>query len=118
MTLQLVELEWRGMPPALYCPACGAPVYEEAQDPTPCPHVVFSYIDIVGDFDHLNERHTELAEQASRLAEERDTLAVDEFIQAMDSTKVLCFSLTTNGMACGPTSSTVYAAFDFCPHEP
>ena len=40
---------------------------------------------------------------------------VEELLEQLDSKSILCFSITTSGVASGPTSSMVYVAVDFCP---
>ena len=42
---------------------------------------------------------------------------VEELLEQLDSKSILCFSITTSGIACAPTSSTVYVAVDFCPRK-
>ena len=54
MLPKLVELEWQGDPPNLYCPVCGAPIYEMDKEPEICQHILFTYMDLVGEFDYLN----------------------------------------------------------------
>ena len=115
MTIPVINLEYSGMPEDIYCPVCGTPIYAEGKSPS-CEHVVFTYITEIGDFDHV-AAHMEARVAAIReRAEEDENLdPVSTLLGQMESTSILCFSVTTSGVACGPTASTVYVAVDFCP---
>ena len=41
--------------PDIYCPDCGTPIHDPDSFPS-CPHVVFSYITELGDFDYVAPR--------------------------------------------------------------
>jgi hypothetical protein len=71
--------------PKFHCPVCGAEVFTENGEPTdkPCEHVLFSWIDQVGDF-----------------------------LSRCPDTAVL-FAMESSGMACGPVSLTVIHAIKF-----
>ena len=116
MTFPAINLEYSGMPADVYCPVCGQALYTQKEDATSCEHVVFSYLPDIGEFDYvasyLEAQVDSIMEQAE---DDKDREPVDILLEQLDSTSILCFSITTSGVACGPTSSTVYVAVDFCP---
>jgi hypothetical protein len=40
---------------------------------------------------------------------------VEALLEQLNSKSILCFSVTSSGVACGPSSATVYVAVDFDP---
>ena len=115
MTIPVINLDYSGMPADIYCPVCGTPIYAEGRSPS-CGHVVFTYITEIGDFDHVSPHmEAQVATIRERAEDDEHLDPVSTLLGQMDSTSILCFSVTTTGVACGPTSSTVYVAVDFCP---
>ena len=103
------------MPADIYCPVCGTPIYAEGQSPS-CEHVVFTYITETGEFDHIaGPMEAQVAAMGERAEDDENLNPVSTLLGQIDSTSILCFSVTTSGVACGSTSSTVYVAVDFCP---
>ena len=104
------------MPADVYCPVCGQALYTQKEDATSCEQVVFSYLADIGEFDyvasHLEAQVNSIMEKAE---DDEDADPVDILLEQLESTSILFFSITTSGVACGPTSSTVYVAVDFCP---
>jgi hypothetical protein len=93
-----------------HCPACGAEVFTgdgEATD-KPCEHVLFSWIDAVGDFYNAAEALKELLEDEDSWSYPSD----EEFLSRCPDTAVL-FALEHSGMACGPVSLTAIHAIEF-----
>ena len=113
-----MELEWMGFAPRVYCPACGMPIVEEDMDSEICEHVLFMYSGLSGEFEHVSPDIEDLAEQAKEIADEEHSDPAEELIKLLNERQqvnsVLCFSITTSGMACGPISSTECFAIDFC----
>lgn len=111
---QLVEIDnfWNGV--AFYCPACGAEVYApEGQGTcTPCEHLLFSWIDAVGDFENARPEIQEILEQVST-EDEPEPCPFDEVLLDALPDNTVVFALTHHGMACGPTSLTVFHAIQF-----
>jgi len=95
----------------IYCPVCGERIGVETE--AYCDHVLFVYLDMIGEFIWSAN-----PPQSQRIEDDEELETPDEKIKALlkeiNSDSVLCVSFTTSGMACGPMSSTVYMAFDFC----
>lgn len=111
---QLVEIDnfWNGV--AFYCPACGAEIYapEGQGTQSPCEHLLFSWIDAVGEYENP---HSEVATLLEKLTAEDDyepSPFDDNLLEGLPDNSVL-FSLTHHGMACGPVSTTVMHAVRF-----
>lgn len=123
MTIQKVTLDFPSGEdlPAFYCPACGESLQqpEEASELPVCDHVEYRYIDIVGDFDYINDEAQALIDGWEAKAE-TDDLDYDMYgavsdleEKRTDSTKMI-IEITTSGMGCGgPMSSTVTYGFKF-----
>lgn len=96
--------------PKFHCPACGAEVFTETGDPTekPCEHILFSWIDQVGEFYNTTEEIKALVEDRENWLSPSD----DEFLARCPETAVL-FAMEYNGMACGPVSLTLIHAIKF-----
>ncbi len=95
-----------------HCPACGAVIFDERGEPTPnpCKHLLFSWIDEVGDFYNP-------ADEVKQILEEDDILPFDdETLEKFPETTVI-FRLVSFGMACGPVSITVIHAINFLDEE-
>ncbi len=113
---QLVEFDnlWNGT--EFHCPACGAEIYTADGEPTssPCPHLMFSWLDAVGEYDNPSSDIKSLLKQLS----DADDYGYepcphdDELLDALPDDAVL-FALTQHGMACGPVSSTIIHAVRF-----
>jgi hypothetical protein len=114
MAVQIVEMEWQGDPAPIYCPACGHPIYEMDKNPQKCPHVLFTYLSEIGNFDYIIDDLKDTVDRINEFAGEEDINPVKTFLLTIDSESTLCFSITTTGIAHGPVSSTVYVAIDFC----
>lgn len=96
----------------LYCPVCGSLICGKAEKKghVPCKHVLFLHIDIVG-FVHTAPN----CQQAVSEAEEADDPIqfVLDHLDAGRQSSTLCFSTTSDGVACGPCSCTACVAIDF-----
>ena len=77
--------------------------------------MLFTYLDMVGEFDHVREDIAEAVAESVEMAEEQDLLPPEVLVDALESSSVLCMSLTAHGMGCGPISATVYVGIDFNP---
>ena len=115
MQMPIVNLEFSGDPPSIYCPVCATLILGPDPPPT-CEHVLFSMIHEIGEFNqvapHLQTHVDSVTEQAEEEGLDPEDM-VAELLQRMDSKSVLSFSVTTSGVACGPASTTVYVAVDF-----
>ena len=117
MSNKIIDLEFQGDPPNIYCPVCGTVIHAEGKEPS-CEHVVFSYLCDIGEFIYLAPRIEDMASKLIEKAEDDDLdyeAQIEAILEKLSSKSILCFSITTTGMACGPTSSAVYVAADFRP---
>ena len=118
MSIKIVDLEFKGDPPNIYCPVCGEEIYAEDEEPS-CEHViVLSYPcdknEVLFIAPRIKEQIASIIEKANK-----DNMDYNETIKTvlkeLNSTSILCFSITTSGIARAPSSSKVYVAVDFCP---
>ena len=133
MSVPIVKLEWNGDPAPFYCPVCGKVVFDVDSDEDYCKHIIFTYIDVVGEYESIPEH---LLEKAGQYLKENGTVCFDcepelieycmhadffDFLDALsytiDSPSAFIISLTTNGMACGPCSCTPVIGVDFKPEK-
>lgn len=91
-----------------HCPACGAVVFTEGGEPTnkPCEHLLFSWINEVGEFYNAAEGLNELLEDDESSSDPSD----DEFLSRCPDTAVL-FALESSES--WPVSIRVVHAFKF-----
>jgi len=123
MSISMVELNFEDSPPEIYCPVCGIAIYADdksdesskCEHPN-CKHLVFSYVDICDGFQYVAPYLQKQVESVFENEETEDD-PVKALLNQMESNSILCYSITTSGMACGPVSSTVIVAFDFCPSQ-
>lgn len=91
-----------------HCPVCGQVVCKEGEfTDKPCKHLLFSWVDQVGEFENL-------APEIGPLVESEDffLLSDEEFLEKCPDTAVL-FALESKSMACGPVYCTVVHAINF-----
>lgn len=107
---QYVTIQNYSGSPKFHCPACGAEVFTEDGEHTkkPCEHVLFSWIDQVGEFYNTADEIRDLVEDDESWFCPSD----EEFLTRCPGTAVL-FALESSGMACGPVSLTVIHAIKF-----
>ena len=118
MAVPVINLEYEGPPADVYCPVCGQALYTQKADATSCAHVVFSYLPDIAEFDYIAPYlEAQVDSIMEQVEDDEDIDPVDMLLEQLESTSILCFSITTSGVACGPTSSTVYVAVDFCPPQ-
>ena len=100
-------------PPAIFCPACGVLILGHGEENI-CPHVLFTYLDMVGDFSAIAPAF----EKAIRGIMEDDKVH-DPVKAAMGlfagKGSVFCLTVNFSGMGCGPVGGTLTAAFDYSP---
>jgi len=110
MNIPTVELEDEAL--KVHCPACGALICTpESCDP--CPHVLFMYDDMVGDFHFIQPRLASVVDESKKAAQDEDFDALKVLIAVLDSPSMLCFGVTTTGMACVSISVTNYIGIEF-----
>ena len=88
-------------------------IHGKNEDPERCKHVVFSYIDEIGDFAHVAPGIEGIVAEAMERARAENEDPVEFVLSRLESTSILCWSMTVEGMTCGPYSITCNVAVDF-----
>jgi len=131
MSTPMISLDYAGMPPEIYCPACGKGVCTEAPVKTYCPHVCLIHTDSGGDVvwvrKNLKKNWTKLLKKAAK--EEGVVIDADYTVEDYESEmdwdvvfQMLCdtvmspsaFGLVT-GTHMGPNAVAALVVFDFNP---
>ena len=104
-----------------YCPVTGQLIVNDEVFQA-SPATVFTYIDEVGEFEHILPELNEIWEGVEAEADD-DDFAIDlfeKFVEKIEDGAIVCFEITTFGMACGPVSSTVRIAINmnYCDENP
>ena len=102
-----------------YCPVTGHLIKDD-HSYQPSPATLFTFVDEVGDFEtlhpNLQGKWDKIKEQAENDEEEEDYIDTenlfDRFLEQVNITSLVCFIITTRGIACGPVSSTVRIGID------
>jgi hypothetical protein len=107
---QYVEIESCWDSCTFHCPVCGRVVFTEEGNPTtqPCEHVLFSWINQVGEYYNP-------APDMRALLEEEDPAPLpcdSDFLERCPDSAVL-FGFHSQGMACGPVSLTIVHGIRF-----
>ena len=97
-----------------FCPATGKPVFDEGGVASPA--VDFVYIYEVGEIDYASAEAEAAWEGMKPAPDEDEDDFEDErferFVETYDRPNVVCFEITTHGLACCPVSSTVAIGID------
>jgi hypothetical protein len=102
----LIEQVWDNS--KFHCPVCGAPICSaDSLTDHPCPHLLFSWIDEVGEYENLSPS----------LEEKIDFEEVigpwdEDLLNKLPATAVV-FAFEIRDMACGPITHTVAHAINF-----
>jgi len=116
MSKAMAQLEWKGPPPAIFCPACGAAIYADDEEVSDrCAHVLFTYLSDTAEFDYVSPACRSVIEAVLGATADQGQDFVNQVLRRLNSTSVLGLAITTKGMACGPVGSTVCVAVDFMP---
>ena len=104
---------------SLHCPVCGKQVIGVDADDNYCDHVLFIFVDAIGEFVHVADKmkkHTAVWENDDEWdkIEEQNMGIMDYLLDKLPDTAML-IEIETSGMACAPVTNTDYIAFDFCP---
>lgn len=109
-----VDLDFRDFGSNLCCPVCGAAIILPEEEIGMCPHLLFAWIDVVGDF---LDPHTRPEIRALACPDDEDEYftPLDEEFLAKCPRHTVVFNLTESGFGCSgaPTSTTVSAGFQF-----
>src|SRR6056297_1425597 len=99
------ELDYRGLPPEIHCPVCGSEITGTLD--IPCEHLLFSYVYEVGEFSQVPERiNNEYGDKIDELEHSEMEDPPEKLVNTIDKDSVLCLTVTTTGISCGPVSST------------
>ena len=108
--MQTIKLDLSNSDFSFFCPVTGKRIVgPECFEPSAA--TVFTYLDEIGEFEHLSDELKKVAEAL----EDADVDMFDffeSFSQQIKSDSVVSFEITTHGMACGPVSSTVRIGID------
>ena len=115
MPSKIVMLDQKGDSAEIYCPVCGQPVFENEGTSALCSHVLFTYVDLAGEFGYVNQELQELAEGARGYSDVWGVCPVEVLMLSIDRPDAFCLAVTTSGLACGPMSATAYVGFKFTP---
>ncbi len=101
-----------------HCPVCGKHLvgYESTEDY--CEHVLFIFVDAIGEFVHVHESMQEYADvwhddEEWDEMEEQDIGIMDLMEKHMPEKTSVLFEIETRGMACGPVTNMDYIGIDF-----
>lgn len=94
-----------------FCPITGQAILSDEHF-EPSEATLFAFLDDVGDFVFIR---SDLETKCQQLEKDDDT-TIDQFLcellESVDSANLVCYSITTRGIACGPVSSTIRIAVD------
>jgi hypothetical protein len=96
-----------------YCPVTGQLIVNDEVFQA-SPATVFTYIDEVGEFEHILPELNEIWEGVEAETDD-DDFEIDrfeKFVKKIEDGAIVCFEITTFGMSCGPVSSTVRIAIN------
>ena len=121
MSARKVELEFpfgHDFPP-LYCPVCGtvAQIPDEPSEMPTCPHVEFRFLGMIGEFDYTTPQIDKLLDEWEEKYGDDDEVESLEYIEKDNNKTRIIFEITTGGMACGPSWSTVVYGFNYLPEN-
>ena len=94
----------------IYCPVCGTVVHSQDASPS-CSHIIFSYIDVAGDFDTLSPDAKELWDQITETDEDPDD-PVGTLVKRLESKSAFCLEVSAG---CAPGGSRLSLGIDFSP---
>ena len=111
--MQLIELNLRE-DFEFFCPITGEQIVFK-DDFNPSKAMLFCYVDIANAFEHADD----WTQNKFSINLDDPYLDLDTFHKVLknevdkgENSNFVCFSITTEGMACGPSCSTVYFCFD------
>jgi hypothetical protein len=120
MTGQRIDLEINPITFRFHCPLCGHAILVPEQEPSPCDHCTFIWVDAIGEFDEaycdadILERVKVAPEPEDEPEEGEFSWAScfdDDFLERLPDATV-AFYLTWNFIACGPNSETIVIGID------
>ena len=114
--MQVVDIDFPfgAHAPDFHCPSCGEVILstEDLLEQPVCPHVKFVYFYASGEFEYA-DAEIKKALDGFDDDEDGDEDSFTHLAKKIKSKTAVVFSITTSGMACGPTSDTVVVGLDF-----
>ena len=105
-----IELPFGYDPPAVFCPACGNPLYTP-DEMKPCKHVIYAWMSESG-FDYVKD---DLQDYVEQLEENDAEDPLEELRKKIDQKHIVILSVNFGGMACGPVWYSAEVGIDFAP---
>lgn len=104
--MQLVQLDLAH--DNFFCPVTGQAILRGEEAFHASPATVFCYVDEVDEFETISEEAKSIFDTLEIDEDEDSTDEIfEKFAKMYSDNNVVCFVITTSGMACGPVSSTV-----------
>lgn len=113
MSERLISIDFEEGGAPFHCPVCGTQLVVPDEELRSCPHLLFAWIDVVGDFEEELTR-PEIRTLAESLDEDEVGVSPyeDAFLNKLPRNS-LAFALTEHGIACGPVSTTLVVGVQF-----
>jgi hypothetical protein len=110
--IQQLQLPENYDPPHLFCPACGAAIYDDVKDEEVCPHLVIA-LDPTG-FENalIAEKYQKIFQEILE-DEDFDGDPLETFLEEHGQESFLAFEVVFSATGMGGYS--IYAVFDFAP---
>jgi hypothetical protein len=100
-----------------YCPATGAQITSSTTcDGSPATLAIW-HDEIISDPTILNKDIEEKWNAYNHSLGEDDWIELEDFLQSLEGENLICFAITTHGVACGPISSTTWYLIDMDYHD-
>ena len=104
--MQIVDLDLNH--DNFFCPVTGQAILRGDEEFKASPATVFCYVDEVSDFEFISDKAKAIFDSLE--IDEDEDYAEDifkKFAAAYSEKNLVCFVITSSGIACGPFSSTV-----------
>jgi hypothetical protein len=101
-----------------FCPITGEQMVCAEAPFEPSPATVFCYLEHIGEFEYASDWAQSTFKKCLSLVNEEVRFKNSEAFEMLigqeteNEKNLICFSITTNGMACGPASSIVHFCID------
>lgn len=99
-----------------YCPVTGHRILQDGEEFSPSPATLFAYLDIIGEFIYSTNQYQEIIDKNAQKFSEDDEFGdyenLELIINESENANLLIFEITNSGVACGPSSSTLFLCID------
>ena len=93
--------------PDFFCPITGEQITSE-DDFNPSSATTFAWISITGEFEYVNDEFKKLYDDYMANPKNEGDDFFTDFLDNTDRHDVVVFEISTDGLACGPSSCTAY----------